>query len=239
MFPAIRELLDILISIFTLVAGVVAGLWAYTRFIVERGLLPPVQFDIDCCPRGKSGDRRVVEFLVHLKNVGSATLVARNIRLDIRYHRAGSGVTELFRDEKRLGRLRFPDSLVHDLDVKQEERPAQAHPSKKSPKKPHRNRGLPVMSYDTFVQPGVDQIYTFVTVVPDDVDYVLAWSCFEYAQGASSLQSWILSLSRKLGLIQYSLEHVKEPHTVERMFQVGEDPGGQANGEQREPSMKD
>jgi len=32
----------------TLIAGLVAGLWAYTKFILERGLLPPSQFSMDC-----------------------------------------------------------------------------------------------------------------------------------------------------------------------------------------------
>ena len=78
------------------------------------------------------------------------------------------------------------------------------------------------MAYDTFVQPGVDQIYTFVTAVPDNADCILAWASFEYAQTPSAYQNLILRLSRKLGLVQYSLQHVGEPHTLERAFGLGE-----------------
>jgi hypothetical protein len=35
---------EIVINIATLIAAFVGGLWAYTKFIVERGLQPPVEF---------------------------------------------------------------------------------------------------------------------------------------------------------------------------------------------------
>ena len=84
-YSSIKDILVILTGSFTLIAGAVVALWAYTKYVLERGLLPPVQFDVDCTDIVVSEGKRILEFLIHLKNVGTATLVARNIRLDIRY----------------------------------------------------------------------------------------------------------------------------------------------------------
>ena len=40
----------------------------------------------------------------------------------------------------------------------------------------------------TFVQPGVDQVYTIVTAVPTSSTYALLWACFGYAQRPSVVQ---------------------------------------------------
>jgi len=111
--------LDIVIQVLALVAAIVGGLWAYTRFIVERGLLPPVEF--------------------------------------------------------------------------------------------------------TFVRPGVNQTYTLVTTLPDSATFVVVKGQFRYAQRPSTLQLAVIKLSRRLGLTHYSLDHVTQPHTVERAFALADE----------------
>jgi hypothetical protein len=81
-----------------------------------------------------------------------------------------------------------------------------------------------VVPYDTFVQPGVDQTYTFVTALPPTAKYALIRASFRYQLKASKMQLATLRLSRKVGMIQYSLNHVKEPHTVERVFNISAAP---------------
>jgi len=76
------------------------------------------------------------------------------------------------------------------------------------------------MPYDTFIQSGIDQRYAFQTAVPDSTTYVLVWSSFEYAQSPRAIQRVMLWLSRRLGLIQFTLKHVAEPHTTERMYKL-------------------
>lgn len=68
-----------------LLTGSVTALWAYTTYVLERNLLAPVEFSIETAVPGSLGGATVMEVLLHLKNVGSSTLVARNIRVDIRY----------------------------------------------------------------------------------------------------------------------------------------------------------
>lgn len=51
---------------------------------------------------------------------------------------------------------------------------------------------------------------------------MLVKASFEYAQKPRPFQYGIYRISRALGLIHYTLQHVNEPHTVERAFSLQE-----------------
>ena len=40
--------IEIVAGTVTFIAVLIGGLWAYTKFILERGLLPPTQFNVHC-----------------------------------------------------------------------------------------------------------------------------------------------------------------------------------------------
>ena len=92
--------------------------------------------------------------------------------------------------------------------------------STKKRRKQKVTRGIQVIPYDTFVQPGVSQKYTFITSLPITASFAQVWSSFEYAQSPSGTQKLVIRLSRALGLVQFSLHHITEPHTVERLFKI-------------------
>jgi hypothetical protein len=255
----LQRWLGLVSGVFALVAGLVTALWAYAKFVLERGLLPPIQFDVECSPAGLQGDKKVLEVLIHLKNLGSSTLVAKNVRADVLYLKAVDK-PGLFDDATKstFGRLCFPHSLRKELERRDaspastgstpspDENPvahgretgthdqrgsgkfisacrARLRLAKRPKVKADKPRGFSILEYDTFVQPGVDQVYTLVTAVPASTTYVLVWSSFQYAQHPSLLQRFILFLSRRLGLLQYSLRHVGKPHTIERVFRIAEE----------------
>jgi len=215
----LQSWLTLISGVVTLLAGLVTALWAYTKFILERGLIPPVQFDINCNDVGVQKGKHVLEVLVHLKNLGTSTLVASHIIADILYLDS-SDPLDLINNpsEAAYGRLRFPRAVRKDLQNKDMSQPARS--GKDSANSQKRKRGITIVPHDTFVQPGVDQIYTLVTAVPQSTTYVLIRASFEYAQHPSLLARRILFVSRKLGLIQYSLDHVNKPHTIERAYQI-------------------
>lgn len=191
-----------------LIVSLVTALWAYTKYILERGLLPPTQFDVDCRLVGVQNGKKLLEILVHLKNLGSSTLIVSDIRADVLYL-IDTDDPGLFEDAAKstFGKLRFPHSLRKEL-----------HQGERIDGK----RGLRIVPYDTFIQSGVDQVYTLITAVPESASYVLIWSSFQYAQHPAPISRFILFISRKLGLIQYSLSHATKPHTTERVFQLTE-----------------
>jgi hypothetical protein len=208
--------LNLISGTVAIIAGLVAAFWAYTKFVLERGLLPPVQFNVECESVGLQGEKTVLEILLNLKNLGTATLVATNIRVDVRYLDVADAPSLFENSEKAtFGRLRFPRSLQQDLLGSSE-----GFATDDQNKKPNALHGIPILRYDTFVQPGVDQTYTFVTAVPKSTTFVRIFASFEYALHPSRFQRAILVLSRRFGLIQYSLDHVRKPHTAERIFHI-------------------
>jgi hypothetical protein len=204
----IKEWVELLSGIALLIGSLIAGLWAYIKFVVERGILPPIHFYIECNKIGEQKDKKILEVIIHLKNQGSSTLVASDLRVDLKYLKQADELEFLSNDVNNVGygRLSLPNSLKEKFETSSE--------------KSKGNRGFQVMAYDSFVQPGIDQAYSFVTSVPSSATFVLVWSRFQYAQRPSTLQRFLLNVSRKLGLIQYSLTHVFEPHTTERIFNI-------------------
>jgi hypothetical protein len=239
------EWIGLLAGLLAFVTALVTALWAYTRFIVERGILPAVQFSVDCNFAGRQRDKLVIEVLLHLRNIGTQTLDAKNIRVDVLYMDVDDSV-QLFSSEegeKPVGRLNFRGSVRKDVGYKA---PHDDDARKKAPtsrtargmfgtflavigrrdvdttdnRRDKPPRGMPILKHDTFVQPGVDQVYPFPTAVPGSTSFLLVYASFEYAQAASLVQRFALFLSRRLGLIQYSLRHVNKRHTIERIFGV-------------------
>jgi hypothetical protein len=268
-------------SLSALFVGFVTALWAYTKFIVERGLLPPAQFEIECTSVGSQRGVTVLEIILHLRNLGSSALIATNIRADVRYlnkdevpdlvHLDGSEKDWAEEQQKlrQFGRVRFPGTVKGELELisskPRHKRPVQKKSwwtrfrgrvgalaaklgqairvpwrvstvggwfprvvrkgrawiaARRRGRRRRETRGFSVMAHDTFVQPGVDQRYSFTTGVPTSAAYVLVWASFEYAQSPKLVQRVMLWASRRLGLIQFTLRHVTEPHTTERVFKL-------------------
>jgi hypothetical protein len=160
-----------------------------------------------------------------LKNLGTSTLVIKNLRIDVRYIRQGDQPDLYGAEDKKVGRLKFVNALFEKSEKKvsttnEIKGPSQNQSRKEKHTKGKEDRGVPIIKINTFVQPGVDQTFTFGTAVPNSTSYILAWSSFEYEPRPSLLQRPILFLSRRLGLIQYSLRHITDPHTCERLFKV-------------------
>ena len=227
---ALSSWITIVLQIVGLVVIAIGGLWAYSKYVCERGLFAPTQITVEAASVGSVAGATILEVLLHLKNVGSSTLIAHNIRMDIRYLNRDDNI-ETFDDvtDFRFGRMFFKHSLRENfLAERVEDSIGQPYHSDEA-KHPRRSqdlgrvrRGFLLLDYATFVQAGVDQVYDFTTRIPDTCRYVLVWASFEYAQKPRPLQVAILAFSRRLGLIQYTLQHATIPHTVERVFKVGD-----------------
>ena len=223
---SVQYWIGVVASLSGLIVGLVTAVWAYTKFIVERGLLPPVQFWTDCRTLGSNGGKRLLEIDIHLKNVGSSTLIATDIRLDVRYL-TEEDTAELSTNEKPamlFGRLIFPGSLRKDLLAGTEltavpaPRRMKAVLERSQSISGQKRDAFYVMPHDSFVQSQIDQEYTFPTAVPMPTTHILVWSSFRYAQRPKTLQRAALWVSRRLGLIQFTLAHATAAHTTERVF---------------------
>lgn len=176
---------------------------------------------------GVHQDRKIIEFVLRLKNVGNSPLIVKNLRFDLHYLTQSEHAKLFDCGHGWIGKLYFPGSLYDDIV---QEKISAVH--SKTIATTHlgmdqventagkETRGFPVLPHDTFVLPGVDQAYTFTTVVSPSTAYVLAWASFEYGVKLKNLHANVLRFGRCLGLIQYSLTHVNKPHTCERIFKV-------------------
>jgi hypothetical protein len=223
----LNEWVVLINNICVFIAGLVAAIWAYSKFIVERGLIPSAQFDIELGTVGAQQKKLVLEILLHLKNIGTSTLIIKNFRIDILYIDKNDEPALYGIGDKQIGKLYFERKAFEKTKPKEasnSEDNVQISSDKQLRKDRHtkgkNDRGIPIVKHNTFVQPGVDQTYTFGTAVPISTTYILVWSSFEYEPRPSLLQRPILWLSRVLGLIQYSLRHIDQPHTCERIFRV-------------------
>lgn len=285
MIPAMEtanQVLTFISGIATLLGGVIVGfggaLWAYTRFVVERGLLPPSQFDVGCKRVGQRGDRQILEVALRIANRGSSTLIVADLHVDLRYATKADDEAAreeiLFRNarDRNFGSVRYPRSLLaHDLGfcgrivagkegdlLKVEEQVVRvgkehvvavrrkakdadetkaadeakaayetevvvgtkADPLSGDRPRQKGDRGLPVLRHDTFVQPGVEQTYTLITALPRDATQVLVFGSFRYEVRPVWLHRAALAVARKLGMVQFTLDHVTKPHTAQRAFDL-------------------
>jgi hypothetical protein len=204
-----------------------AAFLTYTKFVIERGIFPPVQFWIECKTVGQQGDRVVLEILLHLRNLGSSVLVANNICIEVWYLNAEDAPEFLKKNHGKdylKGRLCFPHCLKDEIVQSKMDSKAQGKTYPKIcgelTKKESNDHTFHLLNYDTFVKPSVDQVYTFITSVPKSASYVRIFSSFKYPENPSILQKYCLNLGRQFGLINYTLEDIYEPHTCERAFKV-------------------
>ncbi len=203
--------------------------WAYAKFIVERSVLPPSEFDVEVRELDVEGKGLVLEILANLKNLGSSPLVVQNLWVDVLYLLQGDPV-ELWenpseeKDRKRCGRVHFRRKLSERLDaaaVKAAREEALGLWRKTNKSRRREPRGLPVAPYKTFVSAGVTQRYSFVTALPANTSLVLVHAAFYYEPGGSILQRLVWRFLKFFGLVSHSLQHVREPHTCERVFKPG------------------
>ena len=80
----------------------------------------------------------------------------------------------------------------------------------------------------TFVQPGVNQKYTFVTAIEEDISFLHVTAMFDYVVRFKRISRFFLNTSKLLGLIQFDLESIDQPHSVERAFNVAKIPQREA-----------
>jgi hypothetical protein len=137
---------------------VVGAVWAYFKFWREGIHRPRIEFDVSCHTVGIEGDQRILTFDVIARNKGLVEHRFCRISLPIRGIRNGTSLSR--RDD---GRLNFPDVLLRAELVTKE------------------------LGY-YFVRPGIEQHFTFTTIVDADYRFILVRPAFQY-EGSEDLHT--------------------------------------------------
>jgi hypothetical protein len=187
----------------------VSSFLAYIKFVIERGLFPPAEFTVEPSRVGRQKNQIILEIQPKIENKGSSVLIVRNLKVNIRYLRSED---EIRFCKDHVGRVDFLRSLEDDYYSE----------IKPGNNKFFRSGGIPVLDFDTFVRPGVKQVYSMNTCLPSDTSFLLIRAKFDYGMKYTSLQRFTLSLAKKLGLINYTLDSINKSHSCERLFGLGE-----------------
>lgn len=134
-----------------------AAWWVYFRFVRERSHARRVAFSIECNFFGPQQGQYVAEFLLRIKNQGLVIHRFKTLKLRVR------GIaknTPLQPWQQQPSRLSFPETLIDETNV------------------------IFHGKYQyIFVEPGVEQVITFVGTVPEAMSFILARAQFEYSDG--------------------------------------------------------
>jgi hypothetical protein len=163
-------------NLLAIIASAIGALWLWTRFVLERGLLPPSQMDVGLRTIGLQDSAQIVELAVSVSNKGSSVLIVADLCIRLRYLSKNDKVQVFPSVEKpTFGRLEFPHAHVLNCIGAEERFVKRASKGHRQDKEVRFGPGeFLLIPYHTFVQPGIEQVYSFVTALPADATYLLA-----------------------------------------------------------------
>ncbi len=193
--------IDTTLKLIGALIAAIGGLWALIKYIIEKGSVAAAELKIECEVLSEKGEQKIVELTVNIFNAGASILVAEKISMKLKTLSLGDRLL-LYDDIKKFGRLIFPHSVAKKCG-------------------PDKNDGFFLLvPYSTFVHPGVNQKYSFITVVDQSTDFLHAHVKITFPQRGQGIRNAILHVSRRIGLIQYSLSHIYEPSSIQKGFKV-------------------
>src|SRR6266498_725741 len=114
---------------------------------------PHIEFGVDCRVHGRRDEDQLVEFILTAHNQGLVKWKFRNILLRVLGIERNKSFTYWEKDKPRL---EFPVKVLDNVEVK------------------------PSNLNFIFVEPGVKQTITYVTKIPNRIEYILARAEFQY-----------------------------------------------------------
>lgn len=195
--------------LFTILAGMCAGLWAYLVFVVGRGMLPSAQFDIVINQIGKKPGQTILEVIYLIENKGQYPLIVSDLKTKIRYVEDTPLRYEKNPEKRNFSRLIFPNSLGKFIKTGN---PRATDVSDSS---------IPVLPGKTFVQPGVLQNYHLTIALPEEAEFMLVTGMFSYnIKELTGLPGALVNLGYYLRMIPYRFQRINAPHTAEKVIQI-------------------
>jgi len=137
----------------TTLAIIVAGLWAYWKFFLEKEREPRAEFDLTAEFLGVQDGKWIIEVSAQIANRGKVRHLMKKPTMNVRYLTASDPVVES-QDETHLRQVAFPHSI-----------------------------GRRTVWKESYIDPGLEFRNSYLTWVPEDATYVLLLCKFEYERG--------------------------------------------------------
>lgn len=205
----------------TVVATVVLGLWAYSRFVAEQITRPPIEFTVEAESADVVAARRLVRVTLRVRNAGKREC---DVWLYWRLRVLRENADRLEEHRDRPGQIRFTradpvatsgsdETGLTGQNIEEKPRPATRNDRLDSPDAP---KGfVPVIPFRTFVGAGVTQNYPFVTALELDCIAATIVGSIAYRRSRSGIAALIAPLARLLsGLSSRETRLLTRDHTA-------------------------
>ncbi len=149
-------------SLVTAVGIVVGAIWTYRRFIRQREGCPKVQFDLSANVHLRAQGEHIVEIVAALQNKGVVRHWLNEFKFDLLYLPKGC---ELITGDDRINKQTLFTKVISN------------------------RHWIPPDWKRTFIDPGMSQIYTYVTSVPSDSEFLLIYATFRYPDEESEFHT--------------------------------------------------
>lgn len=162
----IKTISAIIESLLTSLAILIGGGWTFWKYVLQREAYPKIQFNIDINFISIQDKQILFEVLLVLKNKGTVRheIDKESFTLKIRY---------LTKDDKII-----QGDLKYNFETK--------FPHLHEVKDVNKKRKIIHESWkNTFLDPGVKQVYSYITALPEDTLCILVKSKFNYSERKS------------------------------------------------------
>jgi hypothetical protein len=169
----LAKLFALIQAVATTIALVIAGIWAYTKFIYRREKEPRAEFTIDLEFVGIQGNEWLVEVSAYVENKGLVRHPVRNFKVALRYLCATDKVTD--GEENIKFQVMFPHSINERIGKRER-----------------------LLWKETHIDPGLRYRNSYVTFLPVEATFVLLHGSFEYEHERFTAQKVLKVPDKKL-----------------------------------------
>src|SRR5262245_27024016 len=152
-----KNVAEIIQASVTTIALIVAGVWAYIKFIYRRENVSRAEFTIDLDFVGEQGEYWLVEISAFVENKGSIRHPVKNFKINVRYLLNNDAVVDAGED------LKFQVKIPHSINKRIENKERYLY----------RN---------TYIDPGLRYRNSYVTFIPKTATFVLVLGAFQYGK---------------------------------------------------------
>lgn len=148
----IEKYVSIFQSLITALSIIVAGLWAYRRFVIQQERYPNLIFTADINIIGKQNNETLIELIATIENKGKAQHKMENFKFDLK---------AIFNNEQFSLSKKWGNQVDFSHEIA-------------------KGSFLPPETSFFFIDPGTTAKYSYVTKFPPEVTFAILHCTFDY-----------------------------------------------------------
>lgn len=160
---SVKEIALTIESISKTIGIIVGAIWVYLRFIRTRESHPKIEFNIDLKSLGRQDKKILIEIIANLENKGQVRHWVNNFTCDVLILRSVDSVVP-------------GDKRINYQTLFEKYNPIKSYDGDRT----GRIVWIPEKWYESFIDGGIKQQYTYLTEVPENTAFISIYSQFYY-----------------------------------------------------------